>query len=165
MYDTASDQRRTTALKQTIEGLRTETQNLKDIIVSLCTSTNRDALIRVVHDNLVAIDFQRGINEVAEVCRRDAAQNPLAQSPFGGPAQTGYTAMASTFAEPSFDGQSSFAPRQYTDGVSDSPAANPGWTPDGDVDDALDVEMESDLISPRPRGYNQDTPWRSDRFG
>jgi hypothetical protein len=162
MYDTASDQRRTTALKQTIDGLRTETQNLKDIILSLCTSSNRDALIRVVHDNLVAIDFERGINEVAEVCRRDAAQNSTTQNAFGGRGQTGFAPMASSFTEPPFAGQSSYAPRQYTDGVPNSPTANPGWVPDGD--DVLDGEIDPDFTSPPSQEYNQDGAWRPDGF-
>jgi hypothetical protein len=152
-------------LKQTIEGLRSETQNLKDIIVSLCTSSNRDALIRVVHDNLVAVDFERGLNEVAEVCRRDAAQNSSAQNPFGRREQPEYATMGSSFTERPFPGQSAYAPGQYVDGTSHSPTANPGWAADGDVDEALDGDLEDgEFTTSRTQGYNQDGPWRADGF-
>jgi hypothetical protein len=161
VYDTASDQRRTTALKQRIDGLMTETKDLKDIITAICTSPNRDALIEVVQSNLL-IDFTH-VKEVAELCRQDT-QTAAAPGPVSGRRQPGFAPIEPSFTGRSFSEQSSFASRSYPDGVSRSSAVRTGWTggmadgtPDGIVDGTPDGDGFDDKWDHQQRqGYNPD---------
>jgi hypothetical protein len=157
MYDTTSDQRRTTALKQRIDGLMTETKDLKDIITAICTSPNRDALIEVVQTNLLA-DFAH-LKEVAELCRQDTQTGP-APGPVSGRRQPAFAPLGPSFTERSFPEPSSYTARAYPDGVSRLSAVRPGWTDgmaDGVPDGVPNGEGFDDKWDHQQRqGYNPD---------
>lgn len=73
LYDSASDQRRTSALKQRIEGYQLENDALKDIIMSICSAYdnhNLEPTLRLVQQTLQQGDFSR-VPELAEVLRKN----------------------------------------------------------------------------------------------
>jgi len=80
LYDSASDQRRTSALKQRIEGYQVENDALKDIIMSICSAYdnhNLEPTLRLVQQTLQQGDFSR-VPELAEVLRKNT--NAMAQA-------------------------------------------------------------------------------------
>ncbi|KAF2428628.1 hypothetical protein EJ08DRAFT_662412 [Tothia fuscella] len=153
-YDVAGDQRRTTALKQRIDELKTETANLKDIITAICTSADRDALIQIVQ-TLPASDFRHSA-EVAELCRQNS-QNANAQ--------TGFPSSASSqpYPPPLSNGPS-YASGPYGNRRDQTSQALEGWN-DGMEQDGVEdgADMDEDDESKwghRDNRYPPNMGWR-----
>ncbi|KIW06813.1 uncharacterized protein PV09_02493 [Verruconis gallopava] len=77
VYDSSSDLRRTSALKQRIENLQQEVSDLKDILLALCTAYSSgagDSLLALVHQNIGGGDFSR-VPELAQLLRASESLN------------------------------------------------------------------------------------------
>lgn len=81
VYDSASDLRRTSALKQQIDGLQQQVNDLRDILLAVCAAHNTgnsDAVLGVVRSVVGSQDFA-GVPELAEVLRNNRGQLPAAR--------------------------------------------------------------------------------------
>ncbi|KAK7548802.1 hypothetical protein IWX49DRAFT_48455 [Phyllosticta citricarpa] len=67
-YDTAGDQRRTSALKETNQRLKQENQNLKDVIKEICAANDTASAIEIAR-RLPAEGFQN-VEEVVDLLKR-----------------------------------------------------------------------------------------------
>jgi hypothetical protein len=168
VYDTSSDQRRTTALKQrntaiSMENdiLRAEITDLKDIIAIICRSNDREPILDIVQA-LPQNDFENTADVATLV--RDTHAAGLSEStarPIGLAGPSGFRATNSIYAptpftQPPMFGRP-FRPGIYDDDVTPSPTTQSNWSPGVHEGDDVDQEESSTQWTPG-RGF-QDPNW------